>query len=156
VWRKAKYILQKLTPKIKQPTIQLVISQLFQKLKSSSTNKQGLKLSPPDHFGTHHLRVQISHLHQLCIDPPPPSSSTPCVCVHFFLTPMPFGSLHTIVAVPSQNLPKNLGVTEWRAAGGSAHGWHTPLGAISACQPHHQHHHHHIQVDVGNDTQERR
>jgi hypothetical protein len=42
VWRKAKYILQKLTPKIKQPGIQLAINQLFQKLKRRSTNKQGL------------------------------------------------------------------------------------------------------------------
>jgi hypothetical protein len=41
--RKAKYILQKPTPKIKQPTIQLAISQLFQKLKSKSTNKHDLK-----------------------------------------------------------------------------------------------------------------
>jgi hypothetical protein len=41
VCRKAKYILQKPTHKIKQPAIQLAISQLFQKLKSKSTNKQG-------------------------------------------------------------------------------------------------------------------
>jgi hypothetical protein len=41
--RNTKYILQKPTPKIKQPAIQLVISQLFQKLKIRSTNKQALK-----------------------------------------------------------------------------------------------------------------
>jgi hypothetical protein len=52
--RKAKYILQKITPKIKQSAIQLAINQLFQKqfpkktllqkLKSRGTNKQGLSL----------------------------------------------------------------------------------------------------------------
>jgi hypothetical protein len=40
--RKAKYILQKSTPKIKQLAIQLAISQFFQKFKSRSTNKQGM------------------------------------------------------------------------------------------------------------------
>jgi hypothetical protein len=40
VCRKAKYILQKSTPKIKQTTIQLAINQLFQKLKNRNTNKQ--------------------------------------------------------------------------------------------------------------------
>jgi hypothetical protein len=48
VCRNTKYILQKPTPKIKQPAIQLAINQLFQYLKSRSTNKHGLKkpLSP--------------------------------------------------------------------------------------------------------------
>jgi hypothetical protein len=46
VQKKLIYILQKPTPKIKQPTIQLVISQLFQKLKSRSTNKQSLREVP--------------------------------------------------------------------------------------------------------------
>jgi hypothetical protein len=36
-------MLQKPTPKIKHPAVQLVISQLFQKLKSRSANKQGLR-----------------------------------------------------------------------------------------------------------------
>jgi hypothetical protein len=36
------YILQKPTPKIRQSAIQLAISQLFQKLKSRSTDKHGL------------------------------------------------------------------------------------------------------------------
>jgi hypothetical protein len=39
VCRNTKYILQNPTPKISQPTIQLAISQLFQKLKNRSTNK---------------------------------------------------------------------------------------------------------------------
>jgi hypothetical protein len=45
VCKKAKCILQKPTPKIKQLDIQLAMSQLFQKLKSRSINKQGL--NPP-------------------------------------------------------------------------------------------------------------
>jgi hypothetical protein len=45
VCKKAKYILQKPTPKIKQSTIQLAISQLFQKVKNRSTNKQVLSFS---------------------------------------------------------------------------------------------------------------
>jgi hypothetical protein len=44
MYKKDKYILQKPTPKIKHPAIQLVISQLFQKFKSRSTNKQDLIL----------------------------------------------------------------------------------------------------------------
>jgi hypothetical protein len=43
--RNTKYILQKPTPKIKQPAIQLAISQLFQKLKRRSTNKQAMFVS---------------------------------------------------------------------------------------------------------------
>jgi hypothetical protein len=39
VCRNTKYILQKPTPKIKQPAIQLVINQFFQKFKNRSTNK---------------------------------------------------------------------------------------------------------------------
>jgi hypothetical protein len=45
VCKKVKYILQKSIPKIKQSTIQLTISQLFQKLKNRSTNKQHLSLT---------------------------------------------------------------------------------------------------------------
>jgi hypothetical protein len=44
--RKTKYILQKSTPKIKQPVIQLAINQLFQKLKNRCTNKQALSMIP--------------------------------------------------------------------------------------------------------------
>jgi hypothetical protein len=41
------YILQKPTLKIKQPVVQLAIRQLFQKLKSRSTKKQGIKAEKP-------------------------------------------------------------------------------------------------------------
>jgi hypothetical protein len=37
--------IKKPTSKIKQTIIQLVISQFFQKMKSRSTNKQGLRMS---------------------------------------------------------------------------------------------------------------
>jgi hypothetical protein len=59
VCRKTKYILQKPTPKIKQPTFQLATSQLFQKLKSRSTNKHDLNEKVADkqaHTGFQNLK----------------------------------------------------------------------------------------------------
>jgi hypothetical protein len=59
---KAKYILQKSTPKIKQSAVKLTISQFFQKIKSRSINKQ--ILNPPlglvvEHFASFHFVVAI-------------------------------------------------------------------------------------------------